>query len=853
LPEVILSSLVNDLSARGSQLAGGLVLVLDDYHEITTPAIHDALAFLLTHRPPSLHLVILGREDPPLPLSKLRVRGELVEIREGDLQFTVAEAAAFMRQTMGLTLSEAAIVSLAERTEGWVAALQIAGLSLQNRTDAEAFIAAFRGDDRYVMDYLMDEVFGRQPPEIQDFLLQTSILDRLSAALCDAVMGISEGLRPPAGAASANQRNSAARIPAFADSTFAHSQAILERLERANLFVVSLDNRREWYRYHHLFADLLRYRLQRTYPDRLPVLHRRACRWYADAGDPDEAMRHALAAPDMALAADLAEQYLLHMTGTSRIVTYLGWLQRIPDEIVRQRAYLCVGGGWAHVLINQAQVAQRYARAGEAALPAYQPVFSTPEGRAISREEVAGNLAAICSYVERLVGDLPGAIFHAQEALEKLPAEALAVRCAVTLNLGFLRLDAGEIELARTAFFEAFEAARRSRTNVYVANAALSQLGGIAAMRGKLREAESFFDRALHFGQDEAGLAEPIPSSGIVHGWLVWVHCQRNEIDAAQESLNHLLQAATQLGIPETTVRAYLYHARVDLYRGEMAQAEEWLARAEALMQGRAGQGLIGAEWIAFRGQCYLWQGDLKAAAGLLEAQGVKASDLDGPHAPGSESLRALAPRLVAYGFLARVLVAQGVSRRADALLEQVCLMAEAIPNLEVLLQALALRAVVAGSIHGAATRGLPYLERALSLAAPENFARPFLDAGGALAKPLRQAIMQGIQPAFAQKLLVELAEEERKRALHGHMPGVSGTPAKAPASGSMSRFIEPLTERERQALRLLAAGLTSTEVAKELVISVATARSYIKSLYGKLDAHSREEVIERGRQAGLL
>jgi LuxR family maltose regulon positive regulatory protein len=333
----------------------------------------------------------------------------------------------------------------------------------------------------------------------------------------------------------------------------------------------------------------------------------------------------------------------------------------------------------------------------------------------------------------------------------------------------------------------------------------------------------------------------------------MWVHCQRSELNAAQEHLDQLLGVVAQMGIPEATLRAPLYQARLHAYRGRVDQAGEWFGRAEALMQSRPAQGLLAAEWIAFRGQCYLWQGDLKAAAGLLEAQGVKASDLDGPHAPGSESLRALAPRLVAYGFLARVLVAQGVSRRADALLEQVCLMAEAIPNLEVLLQALALRAVVAGSIHGDATRGLPYLERALSLAAPENFARPFLDAGGALAKPLRQAIMQGIQPAFAQKLLVELAEEERKRALHGHMPGVSGTPAKARASGGMSRFIEPLTERERQALRLLAAGLTSTEVAKELVISVATARSYIKSLYGKLDAHSREEVVERGRQAGLL
>jgi LuxR family maltose regulon positive regulatory protein len=828
-PEAILSALINDLSAASNDLPRGLALVLDDYHVISNPAVHDILAFLLAHLPLLLHLVILSREDPPLPLAKLRVRGQLTEIREGDLRFTATETATFLAQTMGVRLAEADIADLVAHTEGWAAALQIAGLSLQNRSDPKTFIAAFRGDDRYVMDYLMDEVFSRQPPGIQEFLLQTAILETLCGSLCDAVLGRGER----------EQGNLLSRSPAPLPPC-TPAQAILEYLERANLFVVSLDNRREWYRYHHLFADLLRYRLQRVCPERLPELHRRACRWYADAGDPDEAMRHALAIPDPTLAADLAERYLLQMIGSSRIVTYLGWIQRLPAEIVRGRAYLAAGCGWATVLVNQPEATLNYVNIGEAALAHYAPVSSAPEGRPITEAEVAGNLMAIRSYAARARNDLAGAVEHAQQALATLPAEADAIRCAVALNLGLLYLDSGELEPARQALYEAFEAARRSRTNTYVAVSALSQMGGIAAMRGKLREAESLFQRAVRYGADEAGPPVLTPASGVIHGWLMWLEYQRNEIAAAQAHLDRVLQAVGQLGVPEATTRAFLYQARLAQCRGELDSAEAWLARVEELARTQPIQGLVQAEWVAFRAQHALLRDDPASAAALLEAHGLKADDL--MQRPASW----LRPRLAGYVLLARILAGQGASQRADAVLEQVCLIAEAIPDVEVLLQALARRAAIAQSLHGNSGRALPYLARALNLAAAEGFARPILDAGGALVKPLRQAIMEGIQPAFARKLLADLAEEERRRATTAHVPGASEAP-------DTSRSVEPLTDRERQVLRLLAAGLSSNEVADELVISVSTARSYIKSLYGKLDAHSREEAIERGLKYGLL
>lgn len=363
-------------------------------------------------------------------------------------------------------------------------------------------------------------------------------------------------------------------------------------------------------------------------------------------------------------------------------------------------------------------------------------------------------------------------------------------------------------------------------------------MGGIAAQQGKLREAEGLFQRAVQYGAEAAGPAAATPVSGVIHGWLMWLHYQRNEIAVAQAHLDQVLQAAGQMGVPETMARAYLYQARLAQTRGELDAADAWYARVEELARAQPIQGLVEAEWVAFRAQHHLLRGDAASAAALLETHGLRVDDLT------QRPKGWLRPRLTGYVPLARVLAAQGANQRADALLERICLVAEAIPDAEVLLQALALHAVVAGALHKNEGRGLPYLERALDLAALEGFARPILDTGSALTKPLRQAIMQGIQPALAQKLLADLAGEERRRAVRGQTFEVLG---------DLKGLVEPLTDRERQVLRLLAAGLTSNQVAEELVISVATARSYIKSLYGKLDAHSREEAIERGRESGLL
>jgi LuxR family maltose regulon positive regulatory protein len=736
---------------------------------------------------------------------------------------------------MGLALSEGAIASLAERTEGWIAGLQMAGLSLREGRGAEEFVAAFRGEDRYVMDYLMDEVFRRQSEEVQDFLLHASILERLCGPLCDALLEVG-GLEP------ASTSSSLPRGTAQA------SQEILEHLEHANLFILPLDNRREWYRLHSLFADLLRSRLQRLHPERVPELHRRACHWHVQAGNPDEAMKHALAAADPELAADIAEQFLLQMTGGSRLSTYLVWLRNLPEEVICRRAYLCAGCGWAYVLTHQVDLAERYVQCGETALPHFEPIYSIPDRLWISGEQVRGSLPAIRSYSDRLRGNLPRAIKHAHEALEALPPEALAVRCAVALNLGMLQFDIGDLEMARRAFDEAFETAEKSRGNVYVAVNALSMLGGILVAQGKLREAEAILHRAVRFGTEESKAAVPLPGVGVIHGWLVEIHSQRNEIAAAQEHLDIVLRSVGPMGIPDTTIRAYLYQALLAQSRGEFGVAEEWFQRAEPLIERGPVEDLVRTEWIAFRGQFHLAQGDWASASKLLAAQGVQATDLEEQPAPGSAQARSLGLRLARYLVLARVLLARGALDQAARLLERVCSLAEDCPDFAAWLEALALQAVVAARSRGDAGRALPVLERALDLAAPEGYVRPFLNAGEPLMALLRKAITLGIQPAFAHTLYGELARQERQRvgARAGRVPGGS-------EAGAADLMPEPLTEREQQILRLLAAGLSSTEIAEELVIAVNTARSYIKSIYGKLDAHSRDEAIEKGKQAGLI
>ncbi|MBW7885975.1 MAG: tetratricopeptide repeat protein, partial [Caldilineaceae bacterium] len=820
--ESLLTLLVNDLA----QITEHAILVLDDYHCIADERVHHALNYFVTRQPPNLHLVLITREDPPLALAKLRVSGEIAEIREQDLRFSLEESATFLTGTMGLAISQSAIAGLAGRTEGWVAGLQMAALVLQTSSldqspgAAEAFVAAFRGDDRYVMDYLMDEVWRRQPASVQHFLLHTSILDRFCAALCDAMIG----------AGSDASQGQAGLQP--------NSQAMLETLERANLFLVPLDMTRDWYRYHHLFADLLRYRLQRTFPARLPDLHRRAAIWFKEAGYADAAMKHALAIPDHILAADLAEEFLLDLTGASRIATYMQWLRQIPEDLIAARAYLCAGCAWAYVLTGQAEAAEHYLDAGEVALTHFSPVFSRPEQRWITRAEVRGHLTACRAYAARLQGDLSLALELSRRAIDELPPGASAVRGAVALNMGLLYLHRGDLDRARTACLAAYAAAAASVPNPHVAVSALSVLGDIATTQGRLREAAEYYQQALHFDRTMAGTSLPVPAAGYAHGGFAGVCYQRAELDEAETHWRRALELVELLGASETIAFAYLFGARLSLAREDAGQADARLQKAEAIMQVHPAGAPVNMEWIANRARLYLLRGEIPAAAHWLQSYGIVAGDVVRDIGSDDDQLRLLRPHLPCYVLLARVLLAQGQLDAAEEQLERVAALAVAADDVSVQLETLVLLAVVHG-YRGSHTRALQILKRALAIAAPEGNLRPFLNAGAPLAGLLRQASAQSIEPDiepdFVEQILAHLA----------------GSPT--PKHPSPVQLVEPLTTRERQVLRLLATGLSSTEVARELVISVSTARSYIKQIYRKLDVHSRAEAVDQGKSLGLI
>jgi LuxR family transcriptional regulator, maltose regulon positive regulatory protein len=826
--EVLVTALLNDLA----RLAGGSVLVLDDYHTISNTSIHEALCLFVERQPDNLHLVLVTREDPPLRLPRLRARGEMNEVRQADLRFSLEESRAFLLDTMGLELSLQSVASLAERTEGWVAGLQMAALALRSPLadpewgGADRFVAEFHGDDRFVMDYLMEEVFQRQPSSIQDFLLQTSILDRLCAPLCAAVIARDERDSPAHRSEGAPGQDYAA-----SPASLKAAQEVLESLEQANLFLVPLDGRREWYRYHHLFADLLRNRLGHQDPQLPAVLHRRACLWHRQAGNVEEAMAHALAIPDAELAADLAEEHVHRLINLGRLATCLAWLPLLPTDAVYSRAYLCSGLSWACLLGSRLELAGKYLEAGEAALDRYQPVSLPIEGRWVSQEEVRGQLTAIRAYRARLEGDFPEAVARSQQALAELPSEAQSIRCVVALNLGLLYLGSWQLEEARQACLEAYEIAQQSGENLFVAVTALSELGAAAVLQGFLDEGVSFFHRSIQLGKIGPDRDMPIPAIGYAHGWLGAVYFQRDQLDEAENHLQKALELVELIGPQESVNYAYLWQARLALARGDLSRAESWLSRVEARAREYPLEGLIKTEWLVNRVKLALARGDLDGAESLLESHGVPAGDLQDDPASAAGEPQA---RLPEYLLRARSLLARGKTHNAIELLEKLVAIAESSRNAEVLLEVLALRALAEG--EGRATaRGLSYLVKALNLAAPQGYLRPILEAGEPLEPLLHAAVAEGIQPGLAGQLLTGLSRSDRGR----------GTGEERP--------VEPLTGRELQVLRLLAAGLTSTQIAAQLFLSIHTTRSYIKTLYRKLDAHTRAEAIEKGYHFDLL
>ncbi len=802
--ESILTSLLNEIAGRPSTSSGhgpstssghGFVLVLDDYHVIQTPAVDRALAFLLEHLPPRLHLVIVTREDPPLPLARYRVRSQLTELRATDLRFTPAEAAEFLNQIMGLNLSAEDVTTLEARTEGWIAGLQLAALALQGTSskpapaDAAGFINSFSGSHHFVLDYLLEEVLHRQPASIQTFLLLTSILDRLCGPLCDAVLGPGEG--PPA-----------LPLPGSGQET-------LEYLEQANLFLVPLDNERRWYRYHHLFADLLRQRLHQNPPalarstgECVAELHRRASLWYEANGLELEAFQHAAAAHDLDRAERLIEGGGMPLHFRGAVTPVLHWLESLPKTVLDARPSLWVTYASALSIAGQNSRVEETLQAAEAALPDGEPDEQT--------RNLIGHIAAIRALLAATQYQVETLIAQSRRALEYLHPDNLPVRTATTWKLGLAYQYQGDRAAAAQAYTEAIAISQASG-NVFVNILATTGLGLIQEADNQLYQAAESYRRVLVLVGDP-----PPPAACEAVLGLARLAYQWNDLEAAHRHGQESLHLARQIELIDSSVACEVFLARLKLVQGDVAGATALLAEAsqdarrhnfvQQLPEVAAGQVLT-----------MLRQGRLTAAAQLAESHDLPLSR-------------------------ARVHLAQGDPVAALALLEPARRQAEARAWADEQLKALVLQAI-AHQAHGDQDQALQRLADAFTLAEPGGFIRLFIDEGEPLADLLAAAAARGLRPDYTGRLLAAFAGPPPARS----QATTSSLPAPPPS------LVEPLSDRELEVLHLIAAGLSNREICERLVLALSTVKGHNRVIFGKLQVQRRTEAVARARALGLL
>lgn len=793
--EAVLTTLLNELAA----LSEACVLVLDDYHLIETETIHTALTFLLDHLPPQLHLIILSRTTPPWPLGHVRARGHLLELHAADLRFTSAEAAEFLNQVMGLHLSKTEIETLEKRTEGWIAGLQLAALSMQGRDaqDIPGFLASFSGSHPYILDYLAEEVLQRQPEPIQTFLLQTSILDRLCGPLCDTIL--SRGAEEQGG------RGELTPAPPLPCSPAA-AQDILEYLEQSNLFIVPLDDERRWYRYHHLFAELLRNFLQKKIgTPGVAGLHRRAADWFEQQGLVAEAMSHALAAGDAERAARLVEQNARTLLSRSEMTTLLSWLDALPAELVRSQPQLFLFQAWALTLTGQLDAVEAYLQEGER-----QP----------------GEVAAIRASVAYLRRDMPQAIALFQQALDTLPEENSFLRGAVALSLGIAYSWMGQVTQAGQALSQA-SAISQASSNWHVALTALWNLAQLQIEQGRLRQAAELCCQALELAQQSQQDNQSLPPAAggacVSLGALLY---EQNDLEGAATHLEAGIKLGEQGADLAILALGYLGQARLRRARADLKGALELANQAEQLARR-----YNSPYWAA---QAAAYQARLWLAAGQLERMEQWAQEY---HLSAHNEVSYLYE--VEYLTLARLLVAQSKWTEAAALLERLRQAASTSERLGRVLEVLVLEAL-AYQAQSETTQALACLEQALTLAEPEGYMRLFLDEGQPMITLLTAAT--GWLPAPHQAYVDSLLAANRRKQENLH-----------PSSFIPQPLIEPLSERELEILRLIAAGLSNGEIAEKLVVTVGTVKWHLNNIYGKLDARSRTQAVARAREVGVL
>ena len=790
--DTALTLLLNELSDRPE----GLDLVLDDYHLADGPAIAGEVSFLLEHLPPQVHLVIGTRADPALPLGRLRARGELVELRAADLRFTIGEAAAYLNDSVGLGLGSGDIEALEGRTEGWIAALQLAALSLKGRADVTGFVAAFAGDDRYVVDYLVQEVLVRQPERIRRFLLGTSVLDRLTDALCDAVTRTDDG------------------------------RAVLEQLDRSNLFLVPLDDTRRWYRYHHLFAEVLRAHLLDERPEEVADLHRRAAKWYAANAEPVSAVRHAVAAGDLELAADVAERSVIGLLRDRQEATARRWIDELPHDVVHRRPVLALG--FIGALMSSGQLDEVPDRLAELDEVLADP---PPDTVVLDPAELARLPGAMETYHAALAlvrGDLASVAVHAGLAVARAaPGDDLTMSAASALS-GLASWAAGDLTTAHRGYSAAVDGLRRAGNVSDVLGCSIT-LGDIRVTQGRLEDAVETYQSALRLAAAHQG-GGALRGTADMEVGLSQVALERGELEAAATHLRRVDQLGESNGLPQNPYRWRVAQARLREAWGDPAGAVALLEDAQRVYVGDFSPNMRPV--TAQRARVLLAQGRLAEALAWAQDQHLTADD----------DLQYV--REYEHVTLARILLHQHTAegsgealRAAYGLLQRLLDAAEAGGRTGTSIEVLVLLALAHNARHGRhdLPGALAPLETALRRAEPERYVRVVVGEGPPMETLLASLVRKNPSWHYPRRLLDAFQ------------------PVTAPTPANEQGLVDPLSARELDVLHLLDTDLDGPAIARELVLSLNTVRTHTKSIYAKLGATSRRTALTRAGELGLL
>jgi LuxR family maltose regulon positive regulatory protein len=805
--EGLVTALINQLAGQPDQ---GMVVVLDDYHLVQAPPVQASVRFLVEHRPAGLGVVVAARADPPLGLARLRVRGLLAELRAAELRFSVEEAAELLGGAVGAGLSEGVVAALVARTEGWAAGLQLAGLSLRGRGDVEAMVAGFSGSHRYVLDFLAEEVLARQPEELVGFLLATSVLERLSGPLCDAVTGRGGG------------------------------QAMLERLERANLFVVPLDAVRGWWRYHQLFADLLRARLAQQQPERLPELHRAAAGWYAAHNLADDAVHHALAAGDAGWAARLVERHADAVLLRSERATLARWLDALPAEVVAARPRLLLARALSALVGGRADEVGGLLDATERAMGAaagdepFQPSVG-PAGSLLVNPPALLRLER--AFLAELHGDADRQTSFGRHALSEVGEDERTLGAIIRGHLGVAEWLGGRLpEAAQT--LAASIGQLRVLGERFLAVRVSEHLGQLQRAQGDLEAALGTYRQALEIAAPPGQPA--LPAAGIARVGMAEVAYQRGQLDTALRHLDEGIEPCRQLIFAQPVATGLATLAWVRQAQGDPAAALDAMEEAARVAPGRGVASTLNPV-PAQRARLLLAQGDLAAAARWAGQHDLRPDD------------EPSYPREPEYLVLARVLLAQDHPDRALGLLERLEALAVKQQRTGSLIELRALEALALAA-RGEEPAAVAALAEALGLAHPQGHVRVFADEGppmGALLGRLLAA--QREDPTAADVPLAFLGRLARASEPATAAAGPAAVSPARPPAIAVPGLVEPLSGRELEVLRLLAAGRPNQEIAEELVVALSTVKKHVTHILDKLGATNRTQATARARELGLL